>query len=101
MSKHSIQRDEECKSGIQSPKNGKPVPISHNFLQCHMLFSIKMDDVRQKARFVAGDHRTKAPATIMSASVVSIERVERALLVAISNVVEVKLGNTLNAVFFS
>ena len=40
-----------------------------------MVFDIKMEDFRQKARLVAGGHMTEAPATIMYASVVSRETV--------------------------
>ena len=47
-----------------------------------MIFNVKMDDFRQKARLVAGGHMTKALATIMHASVVSIETVRKAMMIA-------------------
>ena len=50
--------------------DGKSVPIGHQFVQCHMVFDVKMEDFRQMARLVAGDHLTRAPTTIMYASVV-------------------------------
>jgi hypothetical protein len=46
---------------------------------------------------VAGDHRTKAPATITYASVVSCETVSLALTIASLNDLEVKVGDVLNA----
>ncbi len=64
---------------------------------CHMIFDIKMDDFRQKARLVAGGHLTKAPATITYASVVSRETMRLALTFASMNDLEVKVGNVLNA----
>ena len=62
-----------------------------------MVFDIKMEDFRQKARLVAGGHITETPATIMYASVVSRETVRIALMIAPLNNLEVKLGDILNA----
>jgi hypothetical protein len=62
-----------------------------------MIFDIKMDDFRCKARLVAGGHMTKAPATITYASVVSRETVRIALLMAALNDLNVKVGDVLNA----
>ncbi len=58
---------------------------------------MKMEDFRQKARLVAGGHRTKAPAAITYASVVSRETMRLALTIASLNDLEVKVGNVLNA----
>ena len=58
---------------------------------------MKMEDFRQKARLVAGGHRTEAPATITYASVVSSETVRLALTIASLNDLEVKVGDVLNA----
>ncbi len=62
-----------------------------------MIFDVKMEDLRQKARLVAGGHLTKAPATITYASVVSRETMHLALTFASLNDLEVKVGNVLNA----
>ena len=75
----------------------KSVPIGYQFVQCHMVFNIKMEDFRCKARLVAEGHMTKAPATIMYPSVVSRETVRIALIIATLNDLEVKLGNILKA----
>ena len=56
----------------------------------------QMEDFRWNARLVAGDHMTKAPTTIMYASVVSRETVRIALMIATLNDLEVKSGNILN-----
>ena len=34
--------------------DGKSVPVGHQFVLCHMVFNIKMEDFRHKARLVAG-----------------------------------------------
>ena len=46
----------------------KSVPIDNQFVQCHMIFDIKMENFRWKVRLVAAGHMTKAPATIKYAS---------------------------------
>ncbi len=62
-----------------------------------MIFDVKLEDFRQKARLVAGGHQTKAPATITYASVVSRETVCLALTIASLNDLEVEVGDVLNA----
>ena len=49
----------------------KKAPIVYQFVQCYMVFNIKMEDMRCNARLVTGGHITKAPAIITYASVVS------------------------------
>ena len=77
--------------------DGKIVPIGHQFVQCHMVFGIKMEDFRQKARLVEGGHMTKALAPITYTSIVSRETVRIGLMVAALNDLEVKSANILNA----
>jgi hypothetical protein len=62
--------------------DGQSAPIGYQKTPCHMIFDIKMEDFRCKARLVAGGHMTKAPATITYASVVSRETVCITLLMA-------------------
>ncbi len=59
--------------------DGQSAPIGYQKIPCHMIFDIKMEDFRCKARLVAGGHMAKAPATITYASVVSRETVRIAL----------------------
>jgi Reverse transcriptase (RNA-dependent DNA polymerase). len=77
--------------------DGQPAPVGYQRIPCHMIFDIKMEDFRRKARLVAGGHMTKAPATITYASVVSRETVRIALLMAALNDLNVKVGDVLNA----
>ncbi len=54
-----------------------------------MIFDVKMEDFRRKARLVAGGHMTKAPATLTYASVMSQETMCIALLVAALNDIDI------------
>ena len=58
---------------------GDPNPFGHQQIRCHMIFDIKIENFKRKARFVAGGHTIEAPATLTYASVVSRERVRIAL----------------------
>ena len=75
----------------------KSVPIGHQFVQCHMVFDINMEDFRHKARLVVGGYMTMATTAIAYASVVSRETVRIALMIAALNDLEVKSGAILNA----
>lgn len=73
------------------------VPIGYQHIRCHMIFDVKMEDFRRKARLVAGGHMTDTPATMTYASVVSRESVRLGLMLAALNDLEVKCGDVLNA----
>ena len=62
-----------------------------------MIFDVKMEDFRRKARFVAGGHMTKAPSAMTYASVVSRKTVRISLTIAALNALEVKFGDVMNA----
>ena len=72
-------------------------PVGYQYVKCHMIFDVKMEDFRRKARLVAGGHMTEAPPTMTYASVVSRETVRIALTLAALNDLEVKCGDVLNA----
>ena len=77
--------------------DGVAPPSDHQYMKCHMIFDVKMEDFRRKARLVAGGHMTKAPATLTYASVVSRETVRIALLMAALNDVDIWAADVLNA----
>eukprot|EP01082_Thalassiosira_pseudonana_P015427 g13704.t1 g13704 contig9:237785-238624(-) len=77
--------------------NGERVPQNYQFVHCHMIFDVKMEDLRRKARLVAGGHTTVAPATMTYASVVSRETVRIALLIAALNDLPVWAADIMNA----
>ena len=74
----------------------KPPPASQ-FMKCHMIFDIKMEDFRRKASLVAGGHMMETPKTLTYASVMSRETARIALTVAALNDLEVKTSDVQNA----
>jgi hypothetical protein len=62
-----------------------------------MIFDVKMEDFRRKARFVASGHTTYTPHAMAYASVVSRESVRIALTLADLNDVDVKMADIENA----
>ena len=88
---------EMVRTAFRIADDGEVIPIGSQRIRCHMIFDIKREDFRRKARLVAGGHTTQAPATITYASVVSRETVRIALLLAALNDVEVKTGDIENA----
>ena len=77
--------------------DGKSASKVHQFLQFQMVLDIKMEDFRQKAKLVAGDHMIKAWPTIMHVSIVLREMARITLMTATLNDCDVNLGNILNA----
>jgi hypothetical protein len=77
--------------------NGEePAPLTYQEIRCHMIFDIKMEDFRHKARFVAGGHTTDTPHAMTYASVVSRESVIIALTLATLNDLDVKIADIKN-----
>ena len=76
--------------------DGDP-PVGSQQMQCHMIFDIKLDSFRRKARLVAGGHMTETPAVMTYASVVSRDTVRIALTIAALNDLEVKASDIQNA----
>ncbi len=87
----------EVRKAFDILPDGKTAPVGYQKIPCHMVFDIKMEDFKRKARLVAGGHKTEAPATITYASVVSRETVHIALILAALNDLQVKAGDVLNA----
>ncbi len=76
---------------------GKRAPLDYKWIKCHMIFDIKIEDFRRKARMVAGGHMTGAPMIMTYTSVVSRETIRIALTLAALNDLEVKAADILNA----
>ena len=66
-------------------------------MRCHIIFDVKMEDFRWKARLVAGGHMTDAPPTITFASVVLRKTVRIAVTLPRLNDLEVKVSDIENA----
>ena len=73
------------------------VPPGYQRIACHMIFTVKMENFRRKARYVAGGHVTEVPAAMTYASVVGRETVRVALTIAALNELEVKAADIENA----
>ena len=78
--------------------DGADPPPGYQFMKCHIIWDIKLDGLRRKARLVAGGHMTKTPPPVMTyASVVSRETVRIALTIAALNDLQVKASDVQNA----
>jgi hypothetical protein len=73
------------------------IPPTYQEIRCHMIFDVKMEDFRRKARFVAGGHTTDASHVMTYASVVSRDSVRIALTLAALNDLYVMMGDIYNA----
>ena len=51
-------------------KDGDRATIFHKQINCHMIYDVKMEGLRRKARFVAGGHMTETPKCMTYSSVV-------------------------------
>ena len=77
---------------------GDQPPPGYQYMQCHMIFEIKLGGFRRKARLVgAGCMVNDIPAVVTYASVVSRETVRTALTIAALNYLEVKASDVMNA----
>jgi hypothetical protein len=77
---------------------GEQPPIAHTKIRTHIIFDVKMETLRRKARLVAGGHVTESPhPSLTYASVVSRESVRIALTLAALNDLEVKASDIQNA----
>ena len=72
-------------------------PIGSQYMKCHIVFSIKMEDFSRKAHLVAGGHVVEAPRSLTYASMVSRESIRIALTLAALNDCEVKTSDIQNA----
>ena len=73
-------------------------PPGYQRMECHMIFDIKLDGFRRKARLVAGGHQMEPPASVLTyASVVSRETVRIAFTIAALNDLQVKASDVQNA----
>jgi hypothetical protein len=73
------------------------IPPTYQEIRCNMIFDVKMEDFRRKARFVAGGDTTDTPHTMTYASVVSRESMRIALTLAALNYLDIKLADIENA----
>jgi hypothetical protein len=78
--------------------NGEePAPPTYQEIRCHMIFDVKMEDFRRKARFVAVGHTNYTPYAMPYASVVSRVSVRVVLTLSALNDLDVKMDYIENA----
>jgi hypothetical protein len=73
------------------------IPPTYQEITCHMIFDVKLEYFRRKARFVAGGHTMDTPHIMMYASVVFPESMRVASPLADLNDVDVKMVDIENA----
>ena len=76
--------------------NEEIVPIGYQHVNYHMIFDVKMEDLRFMAWLVAGGHVTDPPATISYVIVVSRETVRMFLTLTTLNYFPVKVADIQN-----
>ncbi len=77
-------------------KNGIQSQNRYQFVQCHMIFDVKMGNFHMKARLVTGGHMMDVPPTTTYASVVSCETICIALTIAALNALRVMATDIMN-----
>ncbi len=87
----------DVRIAIKCLNPGERAPLDYKWIKCHMIFDIKIENFRRKARMVAGGHMTGAPTIMNYASVVSRETIRIALTIAALNDLKVKAADILNA----
>jgi hypothetical protein len=70
---------------------------TYQSIRCHMIFDVKMEDFRCKARFVADGHTTDVPHVMTYAFGVSRESARIALTLTAMNYLDVMMGDIENA----
>ena len=88
---------DEVKVAFHIIESGEEVPANYSFMKCHMIFDVKIENFRRKARLVAGGHIVDSPSCLTYSSVVSRESVRIALTLAALNDLEVKAGDKVKA----
>jgi hypothetical protein len=73
------------------------IPPTYQEIRCHMIFYVKMEGFRRKARFFVGVHTKDTPHAMTYASVVSRDSVRIAFTLAALNDLNVKMADIENA----
>ncbi len=73
-----------------------PPPNGYQFVRCHMIFDVKMEDFYEKAWLVAGRRMMDVPPTVMYAIVVLCKIVCIALTMAVLNALKVMTADINN-----
>jgi hypothetical protein len=77
--------------------DGEDVPPAYKYIECHMIFDVKMENFQRKARLVAGGYMTGVPSLPTYVSVVLRESVHIALIIAALNDLDILANDVQNA----
>ena len=78
-------------------KDGYRAPIGHKHINFHLIYDLKMEDFRRKARIVAAGHMTETLKCMTYSSVVGRETVRFFLTIAALNNLQFNAGDVMNA----
>jgi hypothetical protein len=73
------------------------VPPTYQYIRCHMIVDVNMEDFRRNTRFVAGGHTTDTPYVMTYINAVSRKSVIIALTLDALNDLDVKMAEIENA----
>ena len=94
----AIQKEmENVKIVFPLISKGEKPPNGFQYINCHMVFVIKMEDFQRKAHLVASCHKANASDIITYYSVVTRENLCISLTMAVLHNQEVKAGDVYNA----
>ena len=97
MSKVRVAFERWDDGTVEDARQGKKL-VGYQEIACRMIFDIKMDgEFTRKARLVAGGHTTETPSSITYSSVVSMDSVRIAFLIAALNDLEIYAADIGNA----
>jgi hypothetical protein len=95
---YSVRKEmKNVRSAFKILNGEESAPPTYQEIHCHMIFDVKMEDFRRKARFVDVGHTTDTPHAMTYAIVVSRESVRIALTLAALNDLDVKMAVIENA----
>ena len=97
LARHHYKGDKNVKIAFQTLPKGKNPPNGYHYVNCNMVFGIKMDDFHRKVCPVVGGHVTLTWDTITYSSVVTRETVHIVHTMAEFHALEVKAVDVLNA----
>ena len=75
----------------------EPPSVGHQFIKCHMIFYVKMEDLRRTMRMLSGVHMTNILTAITYVRVVSRETLRIPLKMAELNDLSAKTADIMNA----
>ncbi len=88
---------QNVRDALDTPEDGRSVPHGLQFVKCHMIFDIKMEDFHCKACLVMGGHMANVSATYTYTSAILPETVCIALILVALNLLEGMATDIMNA----